>query len=111
MPYRCAVDDVSAAILDAWAEIGRRLKSDPLELAKRLARRRMKTLRRPLRAWCLAVRASDTRITPMSAAIVPEDAAYPGHPELYREHEVTLNAQLLRKLCRPVELSPYGHTV
>ncbi|CAN5520680.1 hypothetical protein BH09PLA1_BH09PLA1_35550 [soil metagenome] len=34
-------------------------------------------LTRPPRAWCLAIRAADTRINPFTARIVPEDAAYP----------------------------------
>src|SRR6266513_1750879 len=87
------MDDVTAAILEAWAKIGPYLDDHP-----------------PERAWCLAVRASDRRIDPASAIIVPEDAAYPGREDLYREHDVTLDAQLLRRLCRPVTLSPYGHT-
>lgn len=52
----------------------------------------------PLREWCIAVRANDRRITPMRAAIVPEDA-----PEHHEPHEVTLDQRLLMALHHPVE--------
>jgi hypothetical protein len=42
------VDDITANIISAWDEVAPRLKNDPMELEKRLARRRLKTLRRPL---------------------------------------------------------------
>jgi len=104
------MDDVSSAVLDAWNRIWPTLRDDPRELALRLARRRSRAMRSPPRAWCVAVRASDTRINPASACIVPEDAAYPGRPDLYAEHEVVLDARLLRKLCRPVTFDGYGAT-
>lgn len=104
------MDDITSAILSAWAVVGPRLKNDPMELAKRLARRRLKTLRRPLRAWCLAVRASDNRINPATAACVPEEAAYPAHLDpqhyIYEEHQVYLDAKLLRTICRAVHIDP-----
>jgi hypothetical protein len=31
-------------------------------------------MNRPPRAWCVAVRAADSRITPMNAIIVPQHA-------------------------------------
>lgn len=102
------MDDISEAIHEAWEKLGPEILANPLELNKRLARRRMKLHRRPPRAWCLAVRACDTRITPAAAIIVPEDAAYPGRPDLYREHQVTLDARLLRRLCKPVRIEPPG---
>src|SRR5882672_4856268 len=58
------MNDVDRLILEAWEKLGPRIMGDPEELARRLARRRMGILTRPVRAWCLAVRASDTRITP-----------------------------------------------
>lgn len=104
------MDDVSVAILDAWNRVWPTLRNDPRERSARLARRRSRAMRSPPRAWCVAVRASDTRIHPASACIVPEDAAYPGRPDLYAEHEVVLDAALLRKLCRPVIFDGYGAT-
>src|SRR2546423_190424 len=99
-------------ILTAWQQIKPRLLADPDELARRLARRRTPTLTRTPRAWCIAVRASDHRINPATACIVPEKAAYPHSsvaPELrpylrYEEHQVTLDAPLLRRLAQPVAI-------
>ncbi len=108
------VDDITSAILSAWDVVGPRLRNDPIELAKRLARRQLKTLRRPLRAWCVALRAADTRIHPGTACCVPEDFAYPKRAahdyQEYFDHEVVVTAALMRRLCRPVQLDPYGHT-
>src|SRR3954468_22722037 len=109
--------DLEQAILDAWQRVRPTLLADAAELARRLARRRTPTLLRPPRAWCLAVRASDTRINPAAAAIVPEHAVSPrGAPHVtnpraptrYLPHEVTLDAPLLRMLCRPVYIDPPG---
>jgi DNA-binding CsgD family transcriptional regulator len=102
------VDDITANIIRAWDAVAPRLQTDPMELEKRLARRRLKTLRRPLRSWCLTVRASDSRINPATAMISPEAAAYPGRSDLYWDHEVVIDARLLRKLCQPVHLHPGG---
>jgi DNA-binding CsgD family transcriptional regulator len=102
------MDDLSAAIFSAWAEHGPRILADRAELRRRLARRHLKVLRRPMRAWCLAVRASDQRINPATACVVPEAAGYPrshAHPHhVPDEHEVTLDARLLREVCRPVRI-------
>jgi hypothetical protein len=100
------MDDLLASIADAWAKLELRLALDTDELHRRLARRRLKMMRRAPRAWCITVRASDTRIHPGSARCEPEDAAYPaslrtdgGEPG---EHRVTIDSPLLRRLCRPV---------
>src|SRR5688572_483421 len=86
------------------------LDRDPDELQRRLARRRAGMMRRPPRAWCLAIRASDQRINPATAACVPEEAAYlpsqlgPDHYQrdyMIGRHEVTITAPLLREICRP----------
>src|SRR5437870_3876794 len=51
------MDDISLAIHTAWEKLRPILERDPLELAKRLSRRRAKTLMRPQRAWSLVLRA------------------------------------------------------
>lgn len=101
------MDDVELALLRAWERIAPELE-DPHKLVRRMARRRGPTLQRPPRAWCLAVRASDTRINPATAAMVPEDAAYPGRPQDFGPHTVRLEARLLRRLCAPVTIAPPG---
>jgi DNA-binding CsgD family transcriptional regulator len=100
------MDDLAEVLLEAWATVKPLLRRDRDELRARLARRRTAALVRPPRACCLAVRANDTRITPATAVIAPEDAAYPGHRADYAEHEVVLDAPLLRTICRPVHILP-----
>src|SRR5258706_11854627 len=46
-------------IRDAWLRLRKEILSDPQELQGRLARRRGKSMGRPPRAWCVAIRASD----------------------------------------------------
>src|SRR5438067_216820 len=55
-------EEVEDVILDAWERVRPKLESDPVELAKRLARMRGASLSRPPRAWGLAIRSSDRRI-------------------------------------------------
>ena len=53
---------------DAWKrKVLPLIRKDRAELARRLARRGAGMMRRPPRAWCLAVRASDQRVNPESA--------------------------------------------
>jgi hypothetical protein len=102
-------EDLEKLLREAWARVGPGVMGDARELARRLARGESRWHRRPLREWCLAVRASDGRIDPSSAIMVPDDAAYPGRPDLYRRHELTLDALLLGKLCRLA--LPEGHSI
>src|SRR3954463_6029667 len=88
--------------------------ADPDELTKRLARRRTPTLPRPVRAWCLALRASDRRITPAHWVISPEhamDLNHPEHPYEPIEHEVVIRPHGLRKYCRAVRTDSWGEEV
>jgi DNA-binding NarL/FixJ family response regulator len=88
--------------------------ADPHELARRLARRRSALLTRPPRAWCLAIRASDRRITPAHWIISPEhamDLDHPAHPYEPIEHEVIIRPHALRKFCRPVRTDSWGEEV
>jgi hypothetical protein len=97
---RESIAEIVDLIAQAWKTVGPVLEKNPDELMARLARRRSLTLNRPPRAWCAAVRANDTRITPMQAIIRPKDAMdEPGGP---RTHTVTIDAELVRWLCRPV---------
>ncbi len=96
------MDDVELAILKAWGWVGPRLAQDERELARRLARRRMKLLRRVPREWCLGVRASDTRI----AAELGLEVERRRDPE--RRQEIRFTAPLLRKLCALVKIEPPG---
>src|SRR4051812_30943452 len=61
------VGNIRAAILDLIPKV----RGNREELAARLARRELRAVSKPPRAWCLAVRASDTRMTPSVALIEP----------------------------------------
>src|SRR5687768_16324033 len=106
--------DLERALTDAWFKLKPTLLKDPQELARRLARRRTPLLQRPPRAWCLGLRANDTRITPTNACIVPEHAVdkdYPRHKGKLLAHDVRLEKLLLKLLGGPVELRLWrGHT-
>src|SRR5438128_9206740 len=93
-----SMNDVDRLILEAWEQLKPKILADPQELARRLARRRLAVLTRPVRAWCLAVRASDTRITPAHWVISPEhamDLNHPDHPYEPIEHQVTIQPHAL----------------
>src|SRR5205814_6172680 len=106
--------DLERAIREAWLNLRGKILSDPQDLARRLARRRKKTLTQPPRAWCLAIRASDRRITPAHWVISPEhamDLYHPAHPYEPIEHDVIIRPHALRKYCRPVRTDSYGEEV
>jgi hypothetical protein len=84
------VETIEELILAAWKGVAPRLEAEPLELSRRLARRATRTLTRPPRAWCAALRASDRRIT--SGCDQP------------RPHRVTITSALLRKICAPIRV-------
>src|SRR5438132_6676410 len=99
------MNDVARLILEAWQKLGPKIMADSDELAKRLARRRRPVMMRPPRAWCLALRASDRRITPMHWIITPEHATdlnHPAHPYEPIEHEVTIQTHAIQRYCHPV---------
>lgn len=106
--------DLERALTDAWFRIRPVLRKDPDELARRLARRRTPLLMRPPRAWCLGVRAGDTRITPMHAYLAPThavDRLHPSHRGKVLPHTVRLEPHILKKLMGPVDLTLWrGHT-
>src|SRR4051812_25302977 len=106
--------DLDQVIVEAWERIRPRVKGDREELERRLRRRRMAVLQRPMRAWCIALRASDRRITPAHWIIYPEHAMelmHEEHPYERIEHEVTIDARVLRKYCRAVRTDSWGEEV
>src|SRR5438045_2618466 len=108
------MNDVDRLILEAWEKLGAKIMADPNEMRRRLARRRMKILTAPVRAWCLAIRASDTRITAAHWVISPEhamDLDHPEHPYEAIEHEVIIRPHALRKFCRGVRTDSWGEEV
>src|ERR1041385_6905949 len=105
------MNDVARLILEAWEKLGPKIKSDPHELRRRLARRRLLIMTRPVRAWCLALRASDRRINAMHWILTPMhalDLNHPEHPYEPIEHQVTIQPHGLREFCRPVRTNSWG---
>ena len=99
------MNDLARLMMEAWERVWPWLKENPLELRKRLERRRSVGLNRPLRHWCLALRASDRRITAMDWILTPMhalDLNHPEHPYEPVEHEVLIQTHGLRKFCRAV---------
>src|SRR5882762_9485053 len=108
------MNDLDRLISEAWERVGPWLKENPEELRKRIARRRRPSFTRPMRHWCLAIRASDRRITAAHWVISPEhalDLDHPEHPYEPIEHEVIIRPHGLREHCRPVRTDSWGELV
>jgi DNA-binding NarL/FixJ family response regulator len=105
------MNDLDTAILAAWSDVLPRLRNDPTELARRVGRRQRLTLTRPPRAWCIGLRANDTRIDIANASIVPEDALDPNEPDFPAAHDVRIDKPLLQKICPSVRLDGWGEEV
>jgi DNA-binding CsgD family transcriptional regulator len=102
------MDDIELAICKAWEPVHTRLVAEPGELERRLARRATAGLRQPPRAWCLAVRASDTRL---EGKPVTAPAATDGGAQRIESQRVSLDAARVRRLCDPVRIDPPGQTI
>jgi hypothetical protein len=106
------MDDVSQAILNAWAKIWPQLKADPHQLLRRLQRRQSASLQRPLRHYCIALRASDRRITPAHWVIFPRACHGPRLtrpiPTSPSSTKSLIQTYALQKFCRPVRFDPMG---
>src|SRR3954469_482049 len=106
--------DVVRLLLEAWEKLGDTIKQNPKELRRRLARRRLLIMTRPVRAWCLGLRASDHRINSANWILTPMhalDLNHPEHPYEPIEHTVTIQPHGLRKFCRPVRTDSWGEPV
>jgi hypothetical protein len=93
------VDEIDIALEGAWNRHWPRLRADARELRRRIQRMGRIVASRPLRAWCLVIRASDTRINDSTAVIDPSGAI-----ERLEEHDVTIDAEGLRGLTAAVTI-------
>lgn len=89
-------------LLEAWDRVASHIQRDRLrgrhdEATRRAFRRTQKHLSRPVRPWCLCIRACDTRLK--SLAVIPKHAE-----ELREPHEVILFSETFRRLCAPVQI-------
>lgn len=97
--------EIEEALWEAWKRVGPMLAENPPELARRVGRRSSTTLRDPVRAWCMTVRANDSRIerSGLQHEWGPEGSR--------RKHKVTLNSAALGRLCAPVRIDWPGQTI
>lgn len=94
------MDELDQNLIEAWYEVSKLLQNRPWALARRMERVSRKELRRPVRAWCVALRASDTRFGAHEwRTDLQEQLAEEG-----QRHFLTLTGPRLRELCRPVRI-------
>ena len=115
------MDDLEQLLRDGLARLRGRLEAEPAELMRRLNRRRQPTLSKVPRAWCLAVRANDTRIDDGFAQpwdhferklqSARDGRVRPARRSAPVDHEVRLRTDFLRLLCKPVMIDPPGQTL
>jgi DNA-binding NarL/FixJ family response regulator len=92
--------DIVAALEAAWRRVRPILAGDQHDLARRIARRRRPTLRRPPRAWCIALRANDHRLHTLS----------PPHPLTHSPPQLLdITRPLLMTLANPVRQAGGGY--
>jgi len=95
------MDELDHNLLMAWNRVFERCRADPREARRRYDRVASgRTFDRPNRAWCVAVRASDTRLGTVAS---PDD---PAAVRAQLAHEIVLDGWSLRELGGPVFL-PY----
>jgi DNA-binding CsgD family transcriptional regulator len=96
--------EIRELLFAAWARLKGRILADPVELRRRLERRKTPALARPPRAWCIAIRACDARLQPVCLHD-PHDPQCPGR---WREHELRVDRAFLIRHCEPVTLQKPG---
>jgi hypothetical protein len=95
------MDELDHNLLDAWHRVFERCKADPGEARRRYLRTLPgSTFDRPVRAWTVAIRASDTRID--HTCMVPDHGAVCAQAA----HEIVLDGVALQQLGGAVDI-PY----
>lgn len=101
-PSLC-MDELDHHLLMAWNRVYERCRADPVEARRRYDRTGVgSVLDRPARAWCVAVRASDTRLLGEPGRAGPVDSC------ARVAHEIELTGADLRRLGGPVWLRHPG---
>jgi hypothetical protein len=102
-----AIDQLELNLMDAFCRVRRALADDPARRGRRLERAARATLRRPVRAWCVGLRASDTRWGRDDfldeADARAERKGYP--------HRLAVRGSRVAALCAPVRLGYPGRPV
>ncbi len=107
------MDIIDTVLLNAWNRLAPQIQHDRVEALRRARRTFSPTFTSPVRAACLCIRSSDSRINTRSAAIELDQGAHlmPDHdleyvlrhPHEYNlPHTVWLESSLIRKLTAPI---------
>ncbi len=91
------MDAIDVAMLEAWDRVVPRVRADRVEALRRSLRRSRAVLARPVRAWCLCLRAGDLRLRRF--AYVPK-----GYEEHREPHSLIIDSESIRDLCKPVRI-------
>jgi hypothetical protein len=93
------MDAIDSALLNAWNRLAPAIRANRAQALRRALRRTRPTLSRPIRPWCLCIRASDTRLTYPLATPLRDYALDERLP-----HSIHISGINLRKLCAPVDI-------
>lgn len=99
------MDPLDLILLEAWNRISKKVREQRIEALRRSQRRFKGVLTRPMREWCLVIRASDTRINKDNGAVFDE-AAVANHDA----HQVIVPGFLIRRLTKPIVIPWPGVT-
>lgn len=100
------MDELDHNLLEAWHRVFERCRADPAEARRRYQRTLPGTcLDRPVRAWCVAIRASDTRLIAEGGRGEGLGGSG-GSRGAQVAHEVVLDGEVIQRLGGPVEI-PY----
>lgn len=91
------MDRIDVALTEAWNRLEPRVRADRVEAVRRALRRTRALLTRPVRAWCLCLRADDRRLNMW--ACVPKYL-----PEERLAHDIVVFSDTIRALCKPVNV-------
>ncbi|XAL98599.1 hypothetical protein OT109_13540 [Phycisphaeraceae bacterium D3-23] len=101
------LEQLDLNLIEAYDRVRAELGKDPARLGRRVERTLRASLRRPMRAWCVGVRAGDARFTWGDMADENDGLiACKGYG-----HTVMLRSRRLAELCAPVALRYPGKPI
>jgi DNA-binding CsgD family transcriptional regulator len=108
------MDRIDFNLAEAWNRVSTRVRADRVEALRRAGRLGTVNVREPIRAWCLCLRASDTRLTSMNCIVEPIirdewDSLGPDEGTdtiiaSHRPHMLTVPGGVIRTLMQPVTI-------
>jgi len=98
------MNELDLELFRAWHRVRDKLQDDPEEAAKRAASSGQSTYARPVRSWCLVLRANDKRIDTHCAMDVVEFIEWDEDSPQCAVEAVELTGDAVRELCAPVRI-------